>query len=50
MSHGVGFAGSAATARRLAVPSLGMTVNCRAAGQAEVGVVHLLIIEEGSSD
>jgi len=50
MSHGVGFAGSAATARRLAVPSLGMTVYCRAAGQAEVGVVHLLIIEEGSSD
>ena len=45
MSHGVGFAGSAATARRLAVPFLGMTANCRAVGRADVWVVHLLIRE-----
>jgi hypothetical protein len=42
MSHGVGFAGSAATARRLALPSFDMTVICQAEGRAVGQVVDPL--------
>jgi hypothetical protein len=49
MSHGVGFAGSVATARRLALPSLDMTVMCQAEGRAEGQVVDPLV-RNGSPD
>jgi hypothetical protein len=42
MSYGVGFAGSAATARQLALPSLDMTVICQAEGRAVGQVVDPL--------
>jgi len=43
MSHGVGFAGSAATARRLALPSLDMTVMRQADGRAVGRVADPLV-------
>jgi len=43
MSHGVGFAGSAATARRLAVPFLDMMVTCQAEGRAVRQVADPLV-------
>jgi hypothetical protein len=49
MSHGVGFAGSAATARRLALPSLDMTVMCQAEGRA-VGQVADPLVRNGPPD
>jgi hypothetical protein len=43
MSNGVGFAGSAATARRLALPFLDMTVMCQAEGRAVGRVADPLV-------
>jgi hypothetical protein len=47
MSHGVGFAGSAATARQLALPYLDMMVMCQAEGRA-VGQVADPLVRNGS--